>query len=310
MTTLLFIAPADLGETVLATGALEFVRTPDVQITIVCGKDAADLFRATPGVVDVQIVEAGRFRGLLTLARRFGGTPFDLTLDLTGRRVAFGARSRKRIVRRAPRELRHVLDEFAALVSAERLAPKIWLDDEARKTAAVVAPTGEPLLALAPGAADARKIWPAERFAAAARRIAGGAGPLSGTRVLVLGAAADGEIAQSIAQSLDADGMPALNLAGRLDLLATATLLGRTTLCVAVENPLMQIAAAMGAATLGLFGPSDERIVGPRGPRTRALRGRSFEDVMANSGDHTAMDALSVDAVEAAALDLLRAGGL
>jgi ADP-heptose:LPS heptosyltransferase len=36
---------------------------------------------------------------------------------------------------------------------------------------------------------------------------------------------------------------------------------------------LMHLAAAAGAPTLGLFGPSDERLYGPWGPKTRAVRG-------------------------------------
>jgi ADP-heptose:LPS heptosyltransferase len=40
----------------------------------------------------------------------------------------------------------------------------------------------------------------------------------------------------------------------------------------------MHLAAADGAPTLGLFGPSDDRLYGPWGPNARAVRGpREFE---------------------------------
>ncbi len=40
----------------------------------------------------------------------------------------------------------------------------------------------------------------------------------------------------------------------------------------------MHLAAAAGAPTLGLFGPSDEALYAPWGPRARTVRGsRSFE---------------------------------
>jgi ADP-heptose:LPS heptosyltransferase len=80
------------------------------------------------------------------------------------------------------------------------------------------------------------------------------------------------------------------------------------------DSGLMHIAAAAGAPTLGFFGPSDERVYGPWGTRTRALRGRSYEAIMSEGPlsaiDQTLMDELSVDAVETAAGGLLRAGGL
>ena len=71
------------------------------------------------------------------------------------------------------------------------------------------------------------------------------------------------------------------------------------------------VAAAMGAPTLTLFGPTDERVRAPYGPRTRTLRGRSLEAIAAAQlDDARAMEDVSIDAVEAAALELLHAGGL
>ena len=93
-----------------------------------------------------------------------------------------------------------------------------------------------------------------------------------------------------------------------LDLLAAAALAERATLTIGNDNALTHITAAMGAPTLTLFGPTDERVRAPRGPRVRTLRGKSFEDAALDEG--AAMDDISIDAVEAAALDLLHAGGL
>src|SRR5262249_25503057 len=126
VSSLLIIAPADLGEAALATGALEHVLTPDTETTIVCAENAADLFRAVPGVVNVQRLKPGRLRSWFSLGRLVGDGEFDLLVDLSGKRISFTARARKRVVRSAPRELRHVLEEFAALLGAERLKPRIW----------------------------------------------------------------------------------------------------------------------------------------------------------------------------------------
>jgi ADP-heptose:LPS heptosyltransferase len=128
-----------------------------------------------------------------------------------------------------------------------------------------------------------------------------------------MGAAArDAEITSAIAASLDADSVPVRNLGRELDLLAAAALMERATLCIGNDNALTHIAAAMGAPTLTLFGPTDERVRAPYGPRTRTLRGRSLEDIAASPAldAGAAMGDISADAVEAAALDLLHAGGL
>ncbi|MBN8608558.1 MAG: hypothetical protein J0L81_16705, partial [Caulobacterales bacterium] len=122
-----------------------------------------------------------------------------------------------------------------------------------------------------------------------------------------------GELTRAIASSLDADGVAAADLsAAGLDLLAAAALMERATICIGNDNALTHIAAAMGAPTLTLFGPTDERVRAPYGPRTRTLRGRSLEDIAAQPelDGQGAMEDVSIDAVEAAALELLHAGGL
>jgi lipopolysaccharide export system permease protein len=122
----------------------------------------------------------------------------------------------------------------------------------------------------------------------------------------------DAEIAAAVFDSLDADGVAALDFGAGLDLLAAAALTERAILCIGNDNALTHISAAMGAPTLTLFGPTDERVRAPYGPRARTVRGRSFEAAAAlpelDAG--AAMEDVSIDAVEAAALDLLRAGGL
>jgi ADP-heptose:LPS heptosyltransferase len=83
----------------------------------------------------------------------------------------------------------------------------------------------------------------------------------------------------------------------------------RATLCIGNDNALTHIAAAAGAPTLTVFGPTDERVRAPYGPRTRTLRGRSLAETSTLDGGG-AIEDVSTDAVEAAALELLHAGGL
>ncbi|MGC1301369.1 MAG: glycosyltransferase family 9 protein, partial [Caulobacteraceae bacterium] len=65
---------------------------------------------------------------------------------------------------------------------------------------------------------------------------------------------------------------------GRVDLLTAYALLKRARLFIGNDSGLMHLSAAAGAPTLGLFGPSDERLYAPWGPKARALRGpRDFE---------------------------------
>lgn len=311
MAPLLFIAPKDLGEAVLATGALAHLLRESEGVVIVCSGDAAPLFRGVPGLEAMQVRPegpSGAWAAWLKLPKR----RFEILLDAEGGLLGRAVRTRRRVALAPASTVRRRTEEWAAAVGADRaLEPHLWLDARARAAAAKIAPASAPVLLLAPGGVTPSKRWPPERFAAVARRLASGA--LSGASIVVLGAARrDVEITSAIVSSLDADGVAALDLGSGLDLLAAAALMERATLCIGNDNALTHIAAAMGAPTLTLFGPTDERVRAPHGPRARTLRGRSFEEVAA-LGDldaSRAMEDVSIDAVEAAALDLLHAGGL
>lgn len=306
MTSVLFLTPADLGETVLASGAIE-AAGQGAATTIVCASPAAALFRAMPGLAGVHVAEAGLAKSL-ALWRKLAVTRFDLIVDAHGGGLARLLRGRRLLSPRPGASARRRCEDWAAWLGAENvLPPKLWIDARARAEASRIASGPGPLLALAPAGASGEKIWPAERFAAVARRLVGG--PMRGARLVLLGAGArDADIAARIVAGLEADGVAALDLTGELDLLGAAALLESATLCIGNDNALTHLAAAARAPTLTLFGPTDEHVRAPIGPRARAIRGWPLSPPL--KPGQSLMGALSVDAVEAAALDVLKAGGL
>ena len=102
---------------------------------------------------------------------------------------------------------------------------------------------------------------------------------------------------------------------GGVDLLTAAAVLRRCALFVGNDTGLMHIAAAAGAPTLGLFGPSHASHYGPWG-RLGAIASTFIPaaELFRRGFDHrttgTLMDSLSVEAAAAAARRLLeRAAG-
>lgn len=144
---------------------------------------------------------------------------------------------------------------------------------------------------LVPGAAPHRpaKRWPESGFAALATRLSG-----RGLGVVLLGAPAEAELAARIAAAAPGT----IDLAGRTslpDLIA----LGRVArLAVGNDTGPMHWLAAAGAPCLTLFSAeSDPALCAPRGRATRLLQVADLR-------------ALSVDAVDTAAAEMLRAADL
>jgi len=229
MPSILFIASNRIGDAVLSTGALDFAmrQHSGAALDLACGPLPAPLFRATPGLRRLITIEKRRGdRHWLRLWRDLAGARYDLAVDLRGTLITYALRARARIVHRKSAQMRHKVEELTATMGAPAiLAPKVTLDLQARADAAAAAGEG-PILALGPGANFIGKRWAPDRFAALARRLAGPAGPLAGARVALLGGPEDARANAEIAASLTTDAIPALDLAGRLDLLACAALLG------------------------------------------------------------------------------------
>jgi lipopolysaccharide export system permease protein len=316
MPRLLFITSTRIGDAVLSTAALEAARArlPGAQVTIACGPLAADLFRADPGLETLIAMPKRKMGGhWVGLWSKLVGREFDLAVDLRGSGTTYLLRVKERLVYHSEKTNppRHKLDEFTALMgSPTPLQMKVHLDARAKETAAAFAGTDKKLLILGPSANWIGKTWPRESFGRLARKLAGANGPLGGARIILLGGVEDGATLNALAEDLGSAGLEARASVGALDILACAAMLERASLFVGNDSGLMHLSGAMRAPTIGLFGPTDERGYGPRGPCARVVRGAPYDALYARSESghlkQTLMTDISVDAVEAAAREMVR----
>jgi len=114
------------------------------------------------------------------------------------------------------------------------------------------------LVALIPGARWESKMWPAERFA----KVADALSEQFGLTAVVTGAAGDAELAARIGAAARS---PIVDLTGRTTLKQAAELLRRCRVTVGNDTGPLYLSSAVGTRTVGLFGPSDARRLGPYG---------------------------------------------
>jgi ADP-heptose:LPS heptosyltransferase len=125
---------------------------------------------------------------------------------------------------------------------------------------ALLSRLGEGFLALHPGSGAPQKNWPSDRFRRLARHLAGP------ERWLVVEGPADTQPVAELATERGAV------VARGLRLRALGALLSRAGLYVGHDSGVTHLAAAWGAPTLALFGPTDPVSWAPLGPRVRVLR--------------------------------------
>jgi len=288
---ILVVAPERVDDAILSSGLIRRLadEAPHARFVVAAGAEVAPIYRDVPGlewIVPFEPQPLGlQWFALWRQARR---RRWGLVLDLRGGgRFAHLLSARRRAVKRpsnpAPASVHKVI-EAARLVRLEDDPPAPYLftgpETEARaaallKPADVPGATEGPILALAPAAEWVGRAWPAERFAVLAAELLGPRGPMPRGRLLLLGGAGDRWATETVRRAIARERL--IDAVGQ-DLLVAYACLKRARLFIGVDNPYLHLAAAAGAPTLGLFGPSDERVYGPWGSRTRVLRGpRDFE---------------------------------
>ncbi len=128
---------------------------------------------------------------------------------------------------------------------------------------------GEPhttWIAVNPGSVyGSAKRWPAERFAAAADRIAA----RWQARILLVGSSREAGVIEAVARAMR---QPAAVLGGRMDIAVLPALLRRVRLLLTNDTGAMHVAAAVATPVIAVFGPTDVEATGPLGPRCRSVR--------------------------------------
>lgn len=309
---ILFITASRIGDAILSSGLLQHLADsyPQARFTVACGIAAAPLFQPAPFVERViPLVKRRRAGHWFDLWRQTVTVPWSLVVDLRGSALSWLLLARRRRVLVSSSLPHHRLLHLSSVLKLDRpLPPRLWTDSAQEEAARTLIPDGTPVLAVGPTANWGGKQWPAERFAEAVSRLTAADGIMPGARVAVLASPAERAMAEPVLVSVPPDRL--IDLVGRADLPTLYACLRRCSFYLGNDSGLMHMAAAAGIPTLGLFGPSQERLYGPFGPLCASVRGpRSFEDIcLAPDFDHrqthSRMLDLEVDKVVAAAYEL------
>jgi heptosyltransferase III len=274
---ILFVTSNRLGDAVLSTGLLDhLIRSyPAARYTIVCGPVAEGLFARMPNRERTIVLRKrpwGRHWVPLWVAT---ATQFwDLVVDIRGSALSWLVPTRRRAVfRRVEGAKVKQLGAILGLTPAP--LPVAWIDQADRVRVSRYLPGDKPIVVLAPTANWAPKVWPADRFAAAFEQVAASLVP--GAVPVVLGG--PGEAERAMALPLMRALPKPLDLVGTLSLPEVAAVMERAALFIGNDSGLMHLAAAAGAPTVGLFGPTDATVYAPSGRCAIAVTGRSMDGI-------------------------------
>jgi len=328
--SILVVRYSALGDVVLATSVIEPLRArfPAARIEWVTAPALAPLLEGLPGIAAVHPLGGG-LAGARALARSLRGR-FDLAIDLQNKirsalvaraaapaRIAFRRRTAMQALQALLGRDPPLRGPPATVRYAEALAPlgiaapgpvRVALPAAAReRAAALLAGVPRPRVAVAPGASNATKRWPAERHAAVAAALA-----RRGAAVVLAGGPMDRPALDAFTAALAAAGAPPASAdLTTLPVPDLAAALAGVDLLVAGDSGPVHLATAVGTPALALFGPTSPERWGPP-PPGRALSlslecapGSNHGGDRCPLGHHRCMQDLAAATVIAAAEEML-----
>jgi heptosyltransferase II len=331
MNRIIIFAPNWLGDAVMALPAISDIRRelPQAVIAVAAKPSIAPLFEMVTGVDEVVTIENGlskkgsegsaRDEAAILLPNSFRSALIARQAGIA-ERWGYRADWRGLLLTRAvgrPSGPIHQIDYYQRLTSALGFpsgpnTPRLDAPTSARVAGTCALERAgwdgqEPFVVLAPGAAyGGAKRWPADRFAALARRLLE-----LGFRAVLIGSSADVETGRSLESALE-NKVAVLNLIGRTNLPALAGVLSMARALVSNDSGALHLGAALGLPVTAIFGPTDERRTGPRGVSIEDFTSQSSGPAAATLTtqvwcrpcmlrecpiDHRCMRRISVDAV-------------
>lgn len=281
---ILFITSSRVGDAILTTGILKYLvdNYKTAKFTIACGPVAKGLFDNVPGL---EAIITMRKESLLGHWRRLYFSTFlkrwDLVVDLRGSAIAWFLPTKKRVIYKKKNKIIHRIEDMQNIPNGNTPhSPYIWLSKENKKFADDILGErmAQALIIIGPTANWGAKIWEADRFSNLVHLLTSNFCSLQSAMIAVVGGPGEELIAKPILDAIPSERR--IDLVGAISFLDVAAVLERATLYIGNDSGLMHLSAAVGAPTLGLFGPTREANYRPWGPRCAYVRTiESFEQL-------------------------------
>lgn len=316
-----------IGDVIHGLPVLNALRAtyPRAYLTWVVERRAADLLRGHKALDELIELPRGWYQSPRTvwkLRSQLRKLRFDIAIDVQGlsksalvawlsgarRRIGFDGRDGREVSRwlnndRVPASAKHVIDRNLELLRPLGISrPEVRFEladmpDDERFASTLVGcgRLSKRFAVINPGAGWDSKLWPAARFGAVAAELGRRYGV---TSLVVWCGDKERAMADEIVAGADGYGL----LAPPTTLRQLAAVSRRASLFVGSDTGPLHLAAAVGTACVGLFGPMPGDRNGPYGPQhvivqRMLLTGRSRD--RRNAGPES-MEAISVDDVVAA----------
>ncbi|MFA5591806.1 MAG: glycosyltransferase family 9 protein [Micavibrio sp.] len=285
---ILFITATRIGDAVLSTGLLDYmrVRWPEAKVTVACGPLPASLFEGFPNAARIIPVKKRKFHGhWLDLWKDVAGTRWDMVVDLRNSAVSRLIWAKKRFIYGPSIDKNlHKVEQAARTMGLEDApSPRLFFTREQEVFAdSLMGAAGRAdvmTLGIGPSANWIGKTWDAAHFIRVMEFLTAKDGPMPHARVAVF--AAKGEEAQAVPVLEAVPPERRIDCIGKGNPGEAAAALARCDFYIGNDSGLLHMAASSGVPCFGLYGPSWPHLYAPWGEHTGyACTPQTFDELV------------------------------
>ena len=213
---------------------------------------------------------------------------WDLVVDLRSSYLSYFLEANERKIFKG-NQYEHKLEQFSNFLQIEdNIQPTIWADQQKYNNILKSKKISNNFICVAPISNWQGKDWPIDKYYKLFED------PIfSDFEIVILGAtdkASDNTKIRNLKESLS---VKVNNLMNKADMIETYFILRNSKLFLGSDSSNMHLSAAAGIPTIGLFGPTNDKVYGPKGRNNYTIRTEKMYEEFINDKNFTLKDSPS-----------------
>lgn len=288
---ILVVSYSRIGDTILATSLINHLikKNPDAVFTVVSSTISKDIFTDMPRLKQLIVIDKQSYAGHWFKIWSFvKDKKWDLVVDLRSSYLSYFLETSERKIFKG-NEYEHKLVQFAKFLQIEdNVQPTIWADQQKYINILKSKNISENYICVAPISNWQGKDWPIDNYYKLLED------PLFNKfEIVILGAtnkASDNTKIKNLKESLS---IKVNNLMNKADMIETYFILKNSNLFLGSDSSNMHLSSAAGIPTIGLFGPTNDKVYGPKGKNNLTIRTKTMYEEFINDKNFTLKDSPS-----------------
>ena len=267
---ILVISSNLIGDNILSTGIIKYFseKHPNSKLTIVVGPSAAPLYENFPNIEKVIIVKKQQFNfHWLTIWKKCFIKKWDIVIDFRSSLLSYTLLHHKNYVFKKSNN-KHHLEQLVDSFQIDFIPyPVIFDNIKETDNANKVLNSDKKYIVISPGGNWIPKIWPAEKFNQLLILLSK---KYSYLNFILVGSIAEKEkYFNDVVTDLNKNNI--IDMMGET-LTQTFAYIKKSNLFIGNDSGLMHLSVASKISTIGLFGPTNDKIYAPYGRNCYTLR--------------------------------------